>query len=441
MKNYYNFRWKNTLNYLEKLEKSQYLPYEKIEELQNKKLKNLVEYAYKNVPFYKKTFNKLKLKPVDIQSKDDLEKLPVITKEIIEDNLSEMISVKYAKSDLVPGSTGGSTGKNLKFYTDKIRYFKMLAVALRGDKWAGLDLGIKHAYLWGSQFDISIYNNYLNKILSWFQGSLFLSSYELSDTKMVYITNKLIRHNPKVLIAYPSPLDVYAEFLSKNSYDIHLSSIITSAETLYDHQRNHIEKVFQCKIFNRYGCREFGPIASECVYHQGLHINSEHLIVEFLALTDNCNSDYEERSNLIITDLDNYAMPFIRYEIGDIGYQLEKCECDRNLPLMDVEGRKFDIIVGTNGNRLGGTFWTLLFRTSIEGVKEFQVIQNKNDELLINLVVKSNFEIKGLNNLKYKIREYCGLDMKINFRIVDEIPLLKSGKFRFIINRCQDGEV
>lgn len=433
---YYNFRWSNTLNHLQNLEKTQYLSSSDIENIQEKKLKNLIKYTYENVPFYRRTFKNLKLMPDDIRSIDDLEKLPILTKDIINDNFHDMVSVKYQKADLMPNSTGGSTGKNLNFYYDKKNYERILAAVLRGDSWAGLELGVKNAYLWGSQFDVSMQRTIINRFFNKIQGSLFLSSYELSDEKMQYYTNELLKHKPEVLVAYPSPLYVYANFLNENKIDIKLNSIISSAETLYDYQREFIESVFGCKIFNRYGCREFGPIACECEMHKGLHINSERLIVEFLAMNEYDNKvNIEEKSNLILTDLDNYAMPFIRYEIGDTGIPLEKCECDRNLPLMNVEGRKFDVIIGTNGNRLGGTFWTLLFRTYVDGIDEFQVIQEKRKKLEINIIINNNFLEDSLLDLENKIKEFCGLQMDINFNIVGHIPKNKSGKQRFIISK------
>ena len=146
-----------------------------------------------------------------------------------------------------------------------------------------------------------------------------------------------------------------------------------------------------------------------------------------------------EKSNLIITDLDNYAMPFIRYEIGDIGSLInEKCECGRGLPLMNVEGRTFDVILGVNGNRLGGTFWTILLRTYVKGIEQFQVIQTARDELTVKLVKNEYFRQDSTFILEKKIKEYCGNDMIINFKIVDEIEKPSSGKFRFIISNIDN---
>ena len=203
---YYTLSGNKSFNYLSELEKTQYLSLDEIEEMQFNKLKKLVYYSYNYVPFYKKTFRSLNLTPEDINSEDDLEKLPILTKDIINDNFNDLISVKYSKNNLFANSTGGSTGKNLKFFNDKLNADFRQAISMRGDRWAGLNLGFKHAYLWGSQLDASLQDNFLNKMYYFLQGALFLSSFELSDEKMDYYTHKLLKHNTKVLVAYPSSL-------------------------------------------------------------------------------------------------------------------------------------------------------------------------------------------------------------------------------------------
>jgi phenylacetate-CoA ligase len=215
-----------------------------------------------------------------------------------------------------------------------------------------------------------------------------------------------------------------------------IKSIISSAEVLYEYQRELIESVFHCKVFNRYGCREFGNIAHECSEHSGMHINVEHVYVECIK-EDGEPAALGERGELIITDLDNYGMPFIRYKIGDIGELSDrKCNCGRVLPLLkEVGGRTFDIIVGTNGRCLGGTFWTLLFRTAFNGIQQFQVVQVSKNKINIKLVIDALFNMKDIDKLINKIQEYCGNDMQINIRIVDKIPLTESGKFRFVISK------
>ena len=140
---------------------------------------------------------------------------------------------------------------------------------------------------------------------------------------------------------------------------------------------------------------------------------------------------------IVITKLDNYSFPFIRYKIGDIGVLSERiCPCGRNLPMLEeIKGRVFDLIVGTNGNHLSGTFWTILLREYVEGIKKYQVIQEEYGNLLIRLVVDENYSEEGEKKLIDKIKEKCGEDMSIKISLVNEIPLTESGKHRFIISK------
>jgi phenylacetate-CoA ligase len=212
--------------------------------------------------------------------------------------------------------------------------------------------------------------------------------------------------------------------------------IVTSAETLYPHQRETIESVFGCRIFNRYGCREAGNIAQECEEHNGLHIFSEHVVVEVVDEKGD-PAPPGEPGEIVVTKLDNYVFPFIRYRIGDIGVLSERrCPCGRNLPMLEsVEGRVFDIIVGTNGNHLSGTFWTILLREYVSGISKFQVIQEEYGKILLKLEAGSGFSEKEKEKLISKIRERCGEDMNVEIETVEEIEQTESGKHRFVISK------
>jgi phenylacetate-CoA ligase len=434
----YSIKGRSTFKYLQEFERNQWLPKKEIERIQWVKLQSLLDYAYRNVPFYKKIFKDIKLKPKDIKTKDDFRKLPVLTKEGIDNNSSEMISGVYGEKDLVKNSTGGSTGRNLNFFVDGRRSHLKEIVTIRGNRWAGLDVGERHAYLWGSPFDISLQNELKNKIFNKLYGcDLFLSSYDLSEENMLSYAKKLQFYKPKVIIGYPSPLYLFAKFIEDKKIEgFETKSIISSAEALYEYQREGIESVFQCKLFNRYGSREFGNIAHECSEHSGMHINIDHVYIECLK-EDGEPANPGETGELIITDLDNYAMPFIRYRIGDTGVLSDRnCNCGRSLPLLEeVGGRTFDIIVGANGRHLGGTFWTLLLRTAIEGIQQFQVVQESESKIIIKIVVNESFKSKNIDVLTKKIHQYCGENMQIIIEEVDKIPLTKSGKFRFVISK------
>ncbi|ADZ09111.1 capsular polysaccharide biosynthesis protein [Methanobacterium lacus] len=430
---YYSYQYKNIFENLKKYEKTQFWSLKELEKLQWKKLKNLIIYAYEYVPFYRKLYKSENIDPKDIKSPDQLKKLPIITKRDINDNINDMKSILCQDKDFIKNSSGGSTGENLFFYNDKNRLNIREALTIRGNKWAGLNLGVKNVYLWGSQFDISLQDRFLVKMYNKLAGTLFLSSFNLNDDKMGEYAKKIVKHSPQVLVAYPSSLNTFAQYINQNEIlNIDINSIITSGETLFDYQRDLIESTFKCNIFNRYGCREFGPIAHECSEHMGMHLNMEHVYIQFLE-SKNC-----KYSNLIITDLDNYVMPFINYEIGDNGNIIEEnCNCGRKLPLINIEGRIFDVIVGTNGNHIGGTFWTIFFR-HINGIKQFQILQKNKNKIIIKIIVNADYKIEYTEKLINKLKSICGIEMKIEIIIVNEIPLPKSGKHRFIISNLKN---
>lgn len=423
--------------YLRELELTQWLSTEEIKNLQWQKLKNLLEYAYINVPYYRRVFERLNMSPADITGPADFRELPVLDKGTITDNLSDIVSSSYNKRDLLKNSTGGSTGVNLRFFSDRKEVPFVQALVLRNDRWGGLELGDKHALLWGSPFDMSRQKKLKNQIYNRIRRLLFLSSYDLSEEVMYKYAKKLLQYKPKIIIGYSSALYLFAKFLEENKIEnINPKSIISSAEVLYGYQRELIESVFECKIFNRYGSREIAAIAQESSEHSGMHINAEHVYVECLK-EDGEPAVHGERGELIITDLDNYGMPFIRYRIGDVGVLSDrKCNCGRGLPILEkVEGRTFDIIVGTNGRHFDGHFFSILLRTAVEGIKQFQVVQESKSEINIKIVVDEVFKTDYIDMLTNKIHEYCGEDMKVNFDIVDEIQPTKSGKFRFVISK------
>jgi phenylacetate-CoA ligase len=302
-------------------------------------------------------------------------------------------------------------------------------------------MGEKRAYIWGAPMDISKRASIKGEIANWMTNIFFLSAYKLSEESMHEYAIKLRRFKPKLLIGYSSVLALFAEFLQANNItDVSPEAIISSAEVLYPYQRKLIESVFNCKVFNRYGSREVAHIACECDRHNGMHINAERVYIEFLK--DDKPVEPGESGEILVTSLDNYGMPFIRYAIGDIGIPSDRiCKCGRGLPLMEnVEGRSFDIIIGTNGNRLGGTFWTILLRRTVQGIKQFQVIQNSKSRLDIKIVKDGSlFNSSCIPKLVEKIKEYCGSDMRVEFHVVNSITPTKSGKHRFVISEIASG--
>ena len=424
----------NRLKYFSELEKSQWYSREKLEDIQRRKLHAFIRHAYENVPYYHNMFKSLNLKPDDIRTQEDLQKLPILTKDDIQNNLHDMVARNKSKESLLKNATGGSTGKPLTFYQDKFYWDWNAADKLRHLKMMNFDSGEKCAYLWGADRD-SPQTTFMGKIGQIINRSMWLNTFNLTEEMMSDYAQKLQKFKPKVIIGYATSLYLFAEFVKENNITgINPTGIQSSAEKLFDFQRGLIESIFNCKVFDRYGCREVGNIAHECKAHDGLHISSEIHHVEFVQ-DDELVSEGEV-GDIIVTNLTNYAMPFIRYEIGDRGsFMDEMCECGRGLPLMkSVEGRVTDNIVTASGKYIHGVYFTHLFY-GIEGVKQFQVIQESIDKIVIKIVATPAFDINITKKMEDEIHEWIDEDLQISFEFVDLIPVTETGKYRFTISK------
>jgi len=410
----------------------QWIPRDQLLERQWAALKRLLSHAYENVPYYSRKMKEAGCHPEDIKSMDDFAGLPFLTKDDIINNQQDLIGRNYRKRHLTEDSTGGSTGKKIIFYEDRNELAHRFASAVRCDCWADLNPGDRFVQIWGSPLDLGKGHTLRRHLDRLFLRRLFISSFDMAEETLERCLEQIKKFRPKVLIGYPTPLHRFALFLKeRRSGPLGIKSIISSAETLFDHQREDIETHIGAPVFNRYGCREFGPIAAECEEHRGLHIQSDRLLVE-LVPTENEEDGLHE---IVVTDLYKYAMPFIRYRIGDLAVRFGKeCPCGRGLPLLErIEGRTFDMVICSNGNMISGTFWTLLFR-SIPGIRMFRVHQVRKERIKITLEVDDEFNPGGLKILAARIHEKSGHGMKIDFDLVSRILPGESGKHRFVLS-------
>jgi len=396
-----------------------------------KKLSNLLKHAYTNVPYYKEILNDYFLE------KKSFNEIPHLTKSIIKNNFNKLKAANLPKNRFKNNSTSGSTGEAMFFYSDNNTDFFRHAVAYRADAWTGWVFGEPRVKIWGALSDLSKEKSLKKKLVnsSLLFNSTLLSSYDMKDNDMIKYIDFINKNKPSLIVGYPSSLDLFAKFVQNYNANIwRPKGIITSGETLYDFQRKSIEKTFNTKVLNRYGCRDVGLIASECEKQNGLHISSDHVLVEVVdEYGESCKPG--ELGEILVTDLDNYVFPFIRYKIGDLGVLSDRtCSCGRAFPLLErVEGRTFDLIIGSNGNRVPGNFFTLL-RNKIKGINKFQLYQRNIGEIKLLLETNKLFDESQKVLLISKLKEKLGIDTKINIEIVDSIPVTSSGKHRWIIS-------
>jgi len=425
-------RW---LKHLQILEKTQWWTPQELEELQQKSLRLLIKHAYNNVPYYHRIFRKRNLKPDDIKNTEDLLKLPRLTKEDIRNNLDDLVAINY-KQDVMPGYSGGTTtGEPLKFYSDKRSSAWRWAALHRDYRWCGYDLGDKLVVLWGHFGDLKEHTT-LQKFDDILKRRRLLSCFDMTNESMAEYIEFLRRFKPKIIKGYSSALYLLAEFMRHNKIEgVEPEAIITTADNLFKYQREIIKSQFCCEVFDDYGNRETSLRAFECKEHSGYHISIENGVLELIM--DNEHVEDGEIGAFLITDFNNYTMPFIRYEIGDAGTLTnEICSCGRGLPMIrSIEGRIVDILTTPSGRYLPGEFLIAIFAYyEIEGVKNYQVIQKRKDKLLFKLVKTSNFMDEKLEIMINIIQQYTGDEMEIEIVFVDSIPPSKSGKRRFTIS-------
>ena len=436
------YHWAKRTQVLERLHElrnQQWMNSQDLSRLQNIKLELLLSHAYENVPFYRSRFEYAGIKPNDFGEPEVLNKIPLLSKQDILSNEDLLVSRNAVVGQLIPNSTSGSTGEALRFFTDMKSWACRRALMIRNQEWLGIHLGDRQASLWGASMDIDKGKKLRGRLHNWINNMLPLSSYDLKKTTLYEYVDRLNRFRPKLLTSYPGPLTELAQFmLDCGGLKVpSICSIISSAETLFSWQKEIIETAFSKPVFNRYGCREFGDIAHECERREGLHINADRLILEIID-EDLVPVRPLQMGEIVITDLDNYGMPLIRYRIGDRATISDKeCSCGRGLPLLhSVEGRSLDVVRAPNGNALGGTFWTLLFR-SRSGIRAFQVVQEEKNGIVVNFVSDEHQNNLELDYFSKKIMEQCGEDFLVKFNRVDSIEKTTSGKTRFVISNLE----
>lgn len=402
-----------------------------LQQLQSDKLRTLLNHARSYSAFFKDY-------PA-IESVEDMRSLPLMSKDIIRSNVDAIKANNYAKIELKKNSTSGSSGDALHFFSDqKLDYLRQV-IAWRGNAWAGQGFGEPLLLLWGSVADVNKAKQFKTRIAH--SPLLFnqkiLSSFLMTEKDIKEHISTINKFKPAVIVGYPSSLEAFSDFIIKNNSKIHSpNGIITSGETLFESQRERIEKAFGCKVMNRYGSREMGNIASECPHQKGLHVHEDHVIVEVLDEKQQpCKPG--EIGELVVTDLDNLGFPLIRYRIGDLGsFAEEPCSCGRPYRLLKkVEGRVFDLVVGTNGNRIPGNYFTLYFR-KLPGINKFQVQQTKDLKVKVLLVTTEEYNQEIQQKLIAGLKEKLGHDTFIELEQVEEIAPTASGKHRWVISEA-----
>jgi len=415
--------------YLNQIKEMQSWERNKIELYQKKKLKELLIHAYRNVPYYQKVLQKVRLVKNEKIYLDKFEKLPFLTKDIIRKKKDDLYSNDYKNKNYFENTSGGSTGEPVKFIQDKKYWNKNVANKLFYAQMVGKEIGGKEVKLWGSERDIlegSI--GIKNKVKNFIYNRKVLNAFKMTPNDMKSYVNKINTFQPKHIWTYIESIFELAKFIERNNLAIHSpNSIITTAGVLTEETRKYIEEVFNTKVYNQYGSREVGDIACECQEQKGLHIFEWSHFVEII------------NNKVIVTSLNNYSMPLIRYKIGDIAnFKTGSCSCGRNtLRVANVTGRISSHFRLKDGSIVHGEYFTHLFYFR-DWVKKFQVIQNAYDKIICKIVKSKEISIEDQTKIKQKIRKVMGKDCEVKFKFVDKISPSPSGKYLYTISEIEE---
>jgi len=401
-------------------------------------LKKLIFHTYKNVPYYQNIFINNGVVVNDQVQLSKFNEIPILTKELLRKHQKELISKDYLNRKYYQNTSGGSTGEPTIFLqddnylkwrsaTNKFYYQDMLSIN---------ESNVKKIWLWGSPKDLfKEQTDFRTKINTWLKtNTVILNSFSMTEKDMKSYIDTINRYQPDLIRGYAGSLYELCKYAEKNNLDLFQpKKLISSAETLTDDMRKKIETSFKTKLYNFYGSRETASIAGEC--DDGLmHIFSFNNLIEIVDQKNNPIRDGQE-GRIIITNLHNYSMPFIRYEIGDMAVlQLKKCSCGNFLPcLKKISGRVEEQFIKRDGSIVIGYFFVHLIGVLLNKgfIKKFKVVQEDYEKIRIYAIIDQGLPESVRMEIEQKIKIQMGDNCLIFWEFVEDIPKLASGKYLY----------
>lgn len=425
-------------HHYETLSRTQWLSPGSMRDLQDEKLRRLVRHAYRNVPYYRARMQERGLGPEDIRSQEDLHKLPFLTKADIRKHLYfDIMSENHDKAQVLRIATSGSTGEPFVCFVDRAQLEIRWAATLRAQEWTGYRFGDPTVRLWHQTLGMTPSQVRKERLDAWLCNRTFVPVFNLSEGNLEQMVRVVEQARPVLIDGYAEALDLLAHFIrSRGGMQSRPIAVMSSAQTLPEPSRRVIEAAFGCEVFDKYGAREFSGIAYECEAHRGHHVVSESLVVEILK--DGRPARPGEIGEVVITDLNNYCMPFLRYRIGDLAVAMDgaPCPCGRGAPRIGaVEGRVQAIIVGTDGQYLPGTFFAHYLKELDYAIRRYQVVQEERGRITFRVVKGGRFSDEILAEVLATFRAHLGRDMRIDVEFAEDVEMVRTGKIMGSVSR------
>jgi phenylacetate-CoA ligase len=440
----------DTLQQLAEIEGAPFLLREKIRENQFKQLSDLLQHAESHVPYYREMFRGLGIASRDIRDFSDFSRLPVLTKDIIRERQRDLVRDDAPLASLEPHFSGGSTGVPLKFYRSRKYIAASDAGTYRNLQQCGWRPGEMIAFFWGSTDKLDRMPRWEFELRQHLRRSYLFDPFRSGEAEMAAWAQRMRSLRPTVILGYASTIARFATFLeSRRQPSMPMRGVFTTAEKLYQPQREVIERVFHCHVFDCYGSSEVQNISAECPQGK-MHICSDYAVLEEDKDTEGkyaegtfAENKLEQQTSqrdaprpFLLTSLKNWSMPFIRYRNEDCGFlSSELCSCGNNFPLMRLEiARTSDNFIFPDGRVVHGEYFTHLMYGS-QGIANFQFHQTAVDRIML-LIVPGSGDQQGRQQQVRKavdhIQSLCPMHpIHIEVRELDSIPLSSGGKHRF----------
>ncbi len=404
-----------------------------LEAYQAKKLHELIVHCYNNVPYYRRTMQDRKLTPADIRSAADLEKLPLLTREQMRDHSEELQAANVKKSDLIVGFSSGTTANPIRIVWDRNVCLVKTVVDWRQKRLAGVNPFDKIAYFIGRQIVPAEIKKPPYWRHNWVLNHLFFSAFHLSEKNLGYYVEKLASFQPKAIEGFPSTLSIVASYLNRRGETFPVKAVFTSAEPLFPHQREAIERAFECRVFDFLGMSERVIFATECHEHQGKHLDTDFGHTEIIG-EDGLPSSGLGR--IVATGLHNFAQPLIRYQSSDVSaLYSEPCACGRPFPrIQDVTTRDEDMVSTPDGRYLSPSALGTATK-DLEAVEHIQIWQEDLHSIEVRLVPRPGYRPEEGEAVKRSLQKMVGDKVRISVTTVADIPRTRAGKFRWVVSK------
>jgi phenylacetate-CoA ligase len=421
-----------------------YLNGRKVENLSSNELSNLnfkkrkaiVEYAYLNSKFYKEFYDRYGFNPQSLKSENDWANVPILTKNDIRLNEKDFLPLCIDKSRLKESTTGGSTGEPLRVYHDKNNYLETFGWLVF--RWWRVNPADNIAFVFRLTRSTFL-SSLINKLI-WFPTKrIYLDASSVSLKDFDIFIEKLKKVRPIIIQGYTGTLNEFCLYCIKKNIKFNFSKIVwCTSSPLTQTIRDTISSVFSGDVMDQYGSGEVYWIATECLEHNGLHIHSDQRHVEIID-QQGVVVGKDVVGRVLVTDLENKVFPIIRYENGDLSsISSEMCGCGLPYPILKkIYGRISSSIKFPDGGFISGDFFTTVFDNYSNYVERFQVYQNINYEVFVRVVLKDEANEIFLEEVLHSIEMKTKGKLKLALEIVESINNLRGGKTQFIFSEVE----